>query len=184
MSLNAQETILVTVKGMETTKHRKGSENMSQKKPYFVKGTDEDQFNFFGRTERVQDIGSSHGSELLDGFASRRPKEPNEGLRRHKLMPNYIRKKIPDLYSTQGVAMNDKVLTVKFFSPYSNWTWYGVEFDGEDIFFGFVEGFEKEWGYFSLDELASTQLGGLVPAVERDTSFRPTKFGDLNRGGV
>ena len=142
------------------------------------KATDEDQFNFFGRDEKMQDVVSS---KMNDGFASRGPKEPQEGLRRHKLMPAEIRGKIPKLDTTEEVPTDEKVLAVKFFSPYSDWTWYGVEFDGEDMFFGYVEGFEKEWGYFSLDELAKTQLGGMVPAVERDTSFRPTKFGDLNK---
>lgn len=142
------------------------------------KATDEDQFNFFGRDERMQDVVSS---KMNDGFASRGPKEPQEGLRRHKLMTAEIRGKIPQLDTTEDVPTNEKVLAVKFFSPYSDWTWYGVEFDGEDMFFGYVEGFEKEWGYFSLNELAKTQLGGMVPAVERDTSFRPTKFGDLNK---
>lgn len=142
------------------------------------KATDEDQFNFFGRDERIQDVASS---KMNDGFASRGPREPQEGLRRHKLMPAEIRGKIPKLDSTEEVPTDEKILAVKFFSPYSNWTWYGVEFDGEDMFFGYVEGFENEWGYFSLDELAKTQLGGMVPAVERDTSFRPIKFGDLNK---
>ena len=142
------------------------------------KATDEDQFNFFGRDEKMQDVVSS---KMSDGFASRGAREPQEGLRRHKLMPADIRRQMPQLDSTEEVPTDEKILAVKFFSPYSDWTWYGVEFDGEDMFFGYVEGFEKEWGYFSLDELAKTQLGGMVPAVERDTSFRPTKFGDLNK---
>ena len=31
---------------------------------------------------------------------------------------------------------------VKFFTPDSNLTWYASEFDGEDIFFGLVSGFD------------------------------------------
>lgn len=119
-----------------------------------------------------------------DGFASRGPAEPNEGLRRHKLMPVDIRERMPELYSTEDVDIEDKILAVKFFSPYSNWTWYGVEFDGEDTFFGYVEGFENEWGNFSLSELASARVNGMVPAVERDMSFRPIKFEDLNGEGM
>ena len=44
---------------------------------------------------------------------------------------------------------------VKFFTPDSSWTWYASEFNGDDIFFGFVIGFEPEFGYFSLSELES-----------------------------
>ena len=143
------------------------------------KATDEDSFNFFGRDERPQDVAKAKSTE---GFASRGAAEPNEGLRRHKLMPAEVRKSMPDLYSTEDVPLEDKVLAAKFFSPYSNWTWYAVEFDGEDTFFGYVEGFENEWGNFSLNEIAGATLGGSLPAVERDTSFRPIKFGDLNKG--
>lgn len=45
---------------------------------------------------------------------------------------------------------------LKFFTPDSGWTWYvteGEEEDGDFRFFGFVVGFEKEWGYFVLSEL-------------------------------
>jgi len=41
----------------------------------------------------------------------------------------------------------------KFLPPDNNWTWYASEFDGEDLFFGLVSGFEVELGYFSLKEL-------------------------------
>ena len=55
----------------------------------------------------------------------------------------------------------------KYFTPDSNWTWYATEFDGEDIFFGLVDGFEKELGYFSLAELKSTR-GPMGLPIERD----------------
>jgi Protein of unknown function (DUF2958) len=37
------------------------------------------------------------------------------------------------------------------------WTWYVIEFDGEDPFFGLVDWFERELGYFSLRELQRTR---------------------------
>jgi DUF2958 family protein len=63
---------------------------------------------------------------------------------------------------------------VKFFTPWSNWTWYAVEGqkreDGDWEFFGLVEGLETELGYFVLSELQSvTGPGGL--RVERDRHF-------------
>ena len=41
---------------------------------------------------------------------------------------------------------------VKFFTPWTSWTWYGIEFDGEDLCFGLVDGHEEELGYFSLSD--------------------------------
>jgi ATP-binding cassette subfamily B protein len=57
-----------------------------------------------------------------------------------------------------------------------------VEFDGEDLFFGMVHGFEKELGYFSLKELQSLKLtmGGIdIPAVERDINWTPRRLSEL-----
>lgn len=103
-------------------------------------------------------------------------KESHEGIRKHKLMPESIRKKIPKLYSQEG--NKNPTVYVKFFSPYSNYTWYITEFDGEDTMFGYTIGHEKEWGYISLSELASANRNGL-PLVERDKYFSPTKFNQI-----
>ncbi|PKL40779.1 MAG: hypothetical protein CVV44_03995 [Spirochaetae bacterium HGW-Spirochaetae-1] len=35
----------------------------------------------------------------------------------------------------------------------TNWEWYGFEKEDGNIYFGFVHGFEDEFGYFSADEL-------------------------------
>ena len=67
---------------------------------------------------------------------------------------------------------------VKFFDPCRSWTWYATEFDGEDRFFGLIDGHEEKLGYFSLSELQSYK-GALGIGIERDTSFRPTRLGDL-----
>ena len=63
-------------------------------------------------------------------------------------------------------------------TPDSNWTWYVTEFDGKDTFFGLVDGFEKELGYFSLSELESVK-GPLGLKIERDVYFKPMKLKDL-----
>ena len=94
-----------------------------------------------------------------------------------KLLTQADRKKLPKLYETEGVPPEDKILRVKFFTPTSNWTWYASEFDGEDTFFGYVEGMENEWGYFSLKELSDVK-GPYGVGVERDKYWEPTKFGD------
>ncbi len=106
--------------------------------------------------------------------------EPHQGLRRHKMMTEEIRKRLPKLYETENTPIEEKMAQVKYFSPYNGWRWYAVEFDGEDTFFGLVEGFEVEWGYFSLSEIMSVALAGnTLPAVERDISFQPTSMKEI-----
>lgn len=89
-----------------------------------------------------------------------------------KLLTEEIRRRLPALYATQND--HDPIIQVKFFTPWTNWTWYVTEFDGEDFLFGLVEGFETEWGYSSLAELESIRgPGGL--RIERDLYFEPTR---------
>jgi ribosomal protein L37AE/L43A len=121
-------------------------------------------------TEQIEAIEKElHGKdhELESGWKKR-------GM---KLLTQADREKLPKLYGTEGVRAEDKVLRVKFFTPTSNWTWYAVEFDGDDTFFGYVEGFEDEWGYFSLRELSDVK-GPMGVGIERDKYWEPTKFGD------
>ena len=67
---------------------------------------------------------------------------------------------------------------VKFFTPDSNWSFYASEFNGDDIFFGLVIGFEAEFGYFSLSELESVR-GPLGLPIERDLHFDPKSLKEL-----
>jgi len=66
---------------------------------------------------------------------------------------------------------------IKYFTPWSNWTWYVTEGekteDGDWLFFGFVSGFEAEWGSFTLSELSSV-VGPMGLKVERDRWFDQT----------
>ncbi len=88
-----------------------------------------------------------------------------------KLITNEIKNKMPELYSQEHAA--EPLAYVKFFTPWTSWTWYGMEFDGEDTFFGLVDGHDCELGYFSLSELESIRgPGGL--RVERDLYFKAT----------
>ena len=87
---------------------------------------------------------------------------------------------IPKLYETDNMKLDDTTVYVKFFTPWSNWTWYVIEFDGENQCFGFVKGHEAEFGYFSLKELASIE-GPFGLKVERDIHFSPIKVCDLLR---
>ena len=94
-----------------------------------------------------------------------------------KLLTEEIKKVLPKLYEQDGKGLN-AIAYVKFFTPDSNWTWYVTEFDGKDIFFGLVCGFEKELGYFSLSELESVK-GPLGLKIERDLYFKPTMLKNL-----
>ena len=76
------------------------------------------------------------------------------------------------LYSHEGNPRPDVI--VKFFTPWTNWTWYVIEGEkqeeGDWLFFGLVEGHETELGYFTLSELQSVKgPGGLT--IERDMYF-------------
>ena len=61
---------------------------------------------------------------------------------------------------------------VKFFTPDGSWTWYASEFDGDDLFYGLVDGFELEYGYFRLSELQEAQGPWGLPSSETSGSSR------------
>lgn len=103
-----------------------------------------------------------------------------------QLVTKEVAKKMPKLYDTEHEPLEDKIALVKFFHPASNWTWYGIEFDGNDLFWGLVAGHETEFGYFSLKEL-SQLVGPFELRIERDIFFRPTSVKDLavfGQGGL
>ncbi len=86
------------------------------------------------------------------------------------LLTKEMKAKIPPLYSQENVK--DPIAQIKFFCPWSSWTWYAVEFDGKDLFFGKVIGQEIELGYFSLSELENIR-GPIGLRIERDIHFQP-----------
>ncbi|MGB2829966.1 MAG: DUF2958 domain-containing protein [Phycisphaerae bacterium] len=109
-------------------------------------------------------------------------KPPQEGTARKRphrmqLLTKEIRGKLLPLGS-QDSKGGQAVAYVKFFTPDSNWTWWATEFDGEDLFFGLVEGQEKELGYFSLSELQSAR-GPMGLAIERDLHWTPKTLAEI-----
>lgn len=88
-----------------------------------------------------------------------------------KLLTKELIKQFPKLYANEDKKPENVKVIAKFFTPDSNFTWYATEFDGKDIFFGYVEGHDKELGYFSLAELQKVR-GRLGLPVERDMHFR------------
>jgi len=94
-----------------------------------------------------------------------------------ELMTDAIRRALPPLYSQESLG-GDAVVQVKYFTPDGQWTWLATEFDGEDIFFGLVEGFETELGTFSLSELRSAR-GPMGLAIERDLYWTPKPLREI-----
>ena len=95
-----------------------------------------------------------------------------------QLLTKELMGSIPKLYETEDIVLEDKTIHAKFFTPWSNWTWYVIEFDGENQCFGFIKGLDAEFGYFSLRELESVE-GPFGLKVERDIHFQPTKVCDI-----
>lgn len=86
-----------------------------------------------------------------------------------ELMTQEIRELFKKTGSQDGKG-NEAIVIVKFFDPTGSWTWFATEFDGEDIFFGLVDGFELEWGTFSLSEMQAIK-GRFGLGLERDLYF-------------
>jgi len=86
-------------------------------------------------------------------------------------------KKFP-LYSQDG-KKGQAVVLARYFTPYSNYTWYMLEFDpttGDA--FGYIVGPEPEYGYFNVNELQNIKhnarfMGRIISlqAIERDISI-------------
>lgn len=92
-----------------------------------------------------------------------------------KLLTKEIENSLPKLYSQEKKEPKDVKVVLKFFDPTGSWTWYVTEGekqeDGDYLFFGFVDGFEGELGYFTLNELIGAKEGatGLQSLpIERD----------------
>lgn len=68
---------------------------------------------------------------------------------------------------------------VKIFDPCGSWTWFVTEFDPEtNDAFGLVHGFEKESGYFNLEELSEVR-GPMGIGLEVDVYFDPTPLSEI-----
>jgi hypothetical protein len=67
-----------------------------------------------------------------------------------------------------------------FFNDIQSWTWYVLEFDGKDTFFGYVDGDYQELDYFSLSELESIR-GPLGLKVERDVYWKPKPLSEVKK---
>ena len=113
--------------------------------------------------------------------------------------PQEILLQLPRLYETEDKSATDKMIHQHFFI--GNCDWFVAEFDGKDVFFGFVNLGDPEmaeWGYFTLSELRSAMvttdiidaeteaLMMQVPVfVEWDEYWQAKPFGEINwRRGI
>ena len=99
-----------------------------------------------------------------------------------ELLPLGLARQLPRLYATDDQG-EEAIVYVKFFTPWSSWTWYATEYDPEERrFFGLVVGHEVELGYFSLDELAEIR-GPRGLRIERDEYWTPRPLKECREGG-
>ena len=97
-----------------------------------------------------------------------------------KLLTKELLRTLPRLGTTEAQG-EQALVVVKFFDPTGSWTWYATEFDPEARqFFGLVDGFEVELGYFSLDDL-ETVRGRLGLGIERDLNWTPKPLAEVRR---
>ena len=95
-----------------------------------------------------------------------------------KLLTKGLEERFSKLGCQDGKG-DSAIIIAKFFTPWTNWTWWATEFmPEENLFFGLVQGLEVELGYFSLEELQSIRgVGGL--GIERDLHWRECMIGEI-----
>jgi len=97
----------------------------------------------------------------------------------YEFFPDDLKAQIPKLYAQEGDK--DATVWMKLFTPWTSWTWFiteGEDRDGDYLMFGYVIGQEREWGYFSLNELSSV-TGPYGLKIERDIHFSPKKKSEI-----
>lgn len=91
-----------------------------------------------------------------------------------QLLTNEIKKNLPALYATESTPLGEKKAVAKFFNPIGAGTWLVIEGEeqknGDYLFFGYINLYEWELGYFTLSEISEIKLKyGL--GIERDRHF-------------
>ncbi|MGW8177941.1 MAG: DUF2958 domain-containing protein [bacterium] len=88
---------------------------------------------------------------------------------------------IPKHLETEGTPLGDKLIHMHFFIGAADW--YVSEFDGKDLFFGFVDLGDPvmaEWGYFSLKELKELK-SPMGIEVDRDLHWEIRKAREVEK---
>jgi hypothetical protein len=83
--------------------------------------------------------------------------------------------KIPRLYQTENIPLRQKLIHLHFFI--GGCDWYIVEYNGEDIFWGFAilggDYFNAEWGYIPFSELKAISFDGIEVDHDLHWQVRP-----------
>jgi hypothetical protein len=97
-----------------------------------------------------------------------------------KLLTKKIINSLPKLYETESIPLKEKTVVAKYFNPSGDGTWYVIEGEeqGDDfIFFGLIDLYGKDFGYFTIKELESIRFPwGLK--IERDIHFEGGNIGE------
>jgi hypothetical protein len=116
-----------------------------------------------------------------------------------KTIPDpHILNRLPALYRTARIPTSHKIIHLHFHVGACHW--YAAEYDGADVFFGFVDLNDPttaEWAFFSFSELVeavveaefyrpqNTGASSILPRrdepaeIEWDASWTPTPFREI-----
>ena len=90
---------------------------------------------------------------------------------------------IPRLYETEHIPLHDKVVHLHFFI--GGCDWYVVEYDGEDLFFGYAilngDYESAEWGYVSFNELKTLRIGAVEIDCELEEYWGVRRVADIEK---
>lgn len=91
--------------------------------------------------------------------------------------------KIPKLYETEDVPLQEKLICLHFFI--GGCDWYIAEFDGQDMFWGYAilnNDFDMaEWGYVSFKELKEININGIEIDCELEEIWQVKKTIEIDK---
>ncbi len=97
----------------------------------------------------------------------------NNGSGQKTAAPSLAKRRIPRLYETENIKLEDKMIYEHYFV--GAFSWYVAEKEG-NLCFGYVRNLAhpefSEWGYFDLEEIKKVR-------GEKDLWFKPKKFKEL-----
>lgn len=112
--------------------------------------------------------------------------EYNRRRRGHQFYPTKAQTP-PELYATEDIRGEDKIITAHYFLGGNDW--YIAEMHpGTHEAFGYTRMAScpeyAEWGYIDLEVLEQMVIhGAFAMVIERDMHWTPTKFSEIEIGG-
>ncbi|CAN5661726.1 hypothetical protein BH24ACI3_BH24ACI3_00760 [soil metagenome] len=91
-----------------------------------------------------------------------------------ELFSEELKNALPKISDQDG--NKNPIVHAVFSFPLSGWTWFvteGKPIEDDFLFFGFVVGLEREWGYFCLSELDSVDINGIKVCRYKDHEPKP-----------